>query len=224
MKQYRYVLLDADQTLFDFERSEAAALSELLLQRGIAPKQRLLRLYHEINDAMWKAYERGEVSQEALKVRRFELFSAQTGIRESAELLAKEYMNRLSQQAFLFDGARELLCRLAERYSLALVTNGVGFIQRSRIEKSGIAQYFRAIVISGEVGLAKPDAAFVRYALDALACADPQQAVLVGDSLTADVQAGCNAGIDTVWFCPSGKISELPTYTVRSYEELTQIL
>lgn len=59
MKQYRYVLLDADQTLFDFERSEAAALSELLLQRGIAPEQRLLRLYHEINDAMWKAYERG---------------------------------------------------------------------------------------------------------------------------------------------------------------------
>lgn len=224
MKRYNYVLLDADQTLFDFERSEAAALSELLLQRGITPEQRLLRLYHEINDMMWKAYERGEITQDALKIRRFELFSAQTGIQEHAEQLAKEYMNRLSQQAFLFEGARELLCFLAEKYSLALVTNGVGFIQRSRIEKSGIADCFQAIVISGEIGMAKPDAAFVHYALDALACTKPQQAVLVGDSLSADVQAGRNAGIDTIWFCPGEKTSELPTYTVRSYKELMQIL
>jgi len=84
------------------------------------------------------------------------------------------------------------------------VSNGLGEVQRSRIERLGIAHYFDAIVISGEVGTAKPGSAIFDIAFELLGRPDPSGAVMIGDSLESDMAGAANYGIDSCWYNPNG--------------------
>ena len=107
---------------------------------------------------------------------------------------------------------------------IALVSNGVSAIQRSRLALCPLTPLFDAIVISEEVGVAKPDPKLIEVALEKLGCTNKSQAVMMGDSLSADIKAAVNAGVDSIFFSPKGIESDLPTYTVRNHAEALAIL
>ena len=223
--KYRYLLVDNDNTLMDFDLAERKALTETLESCGLPADETTCTAYHHINDALWKALERGETTQKELKVKRFAQLLELLGRADlDAEAVAARYADQLATHDDLLPGATALLEALHGRMKIALVSNGVSAIQRGRLSRSPILPLLDAVIISEEIGVSKPDPRMIDIALEALGCADKSQAVLLGDSLTADIPAAAAAGIESVYLDHRGRGSDLPTYTVASLAEARALL
>ena len=197
-------LLDADMTLFDFEKAERFALREACARFGMELTQAQSDWYHEINEALWRKLERGETTQEALQIQRFETFVQGLGAQIDPRALAKAFVRQLGEGCFLFPQALSLLQNLHARCRVAIVTNGITQVQKRRLQLSGLAPYVDALVVSQEEGVSKPDPRIVERALERLGCADRTEAALVGDSLTSDMAAAKRARVDGIWYNPKG--------------------
>lgn len=202
--KYRAILLDADDTLFDFHRGERNAIREVLRALGVADPEAPAR-YSELNRACWTDYEQGRITQARLKIRRFEELLALYGLRSCDPVAVSErYEDALSRQSILIDGALEAVRKIAAERPIAIVTNGIGRVQRGRMARAPIGQYISALIISEEIGTAKPDPRMIGAALEALGCAAKEGALMVGDSLNSDMRCAMNAGIDSCWYNPQG--------------------
>lgn len=223
--RYQYLLIDNDNTIMDFNAAEAKALIDVLQNHGLPTDDATVHTYHEINDALWKALERGETTQPKLKVERFRQLLTVLG-REDIDpaAMGAEYAAGLGNHADLLPGAAEFIQAVHGRMKIALVSNGVSAIQRGRLAKCPLTPLFDAIVISEEVGAAKPDPKLLYVAMDMLGCTDKAQAVMMGDSATADIPAAVNAGVDSIFFSLKGKTCDAATYTVFTHEEALKIL
>ena len=223
--RYQYLLIDNDNTLMDFNAAEAKALIDVLTAHNLPTDDATVHRYHEINDALWKALERGETTQPKLKVERFRQLLAVLG-REDIDpaVMGAEYAAGLGNHADLLPGAEEFMHAVHGKMKIALVSNGVSAIQRSRLAKCPLTPLFDAIVISEEVGVAKPDPKLLHVAMEMLGCTDKSQAVMMGDSLSADIPAAVNAGVDSIFFSLKGKVSGAATYTVFNHQEALKIL
>ena len=223
--RYQYLLIDNDNTLMDFNAAEAKALVDVLRAHGLPTDDATVRTYHEINDALWKALERGETTQPLLKVERFRQLLAHLNRADiDPAVLGAEYAAGLGNHADLLPGAADFLQAVHGKMKIALVSNGVSAIQRSRLAKCPLTPLFDAIVISEEVGVAKPDPRLLEAALEQLGCTDKSAAVMMGDSLSADIAAANNAGLDSIFFSLKGTNSDKATYTVFTHAEALQIL
>jgi YjjG family noncanonical pyrimidine nucleotidase len=201
---YTALLLDLDHTLLDSDASEALAFDHALASAGIADPGRYLPAYTGINRALWARVERAEIAAEQVRIVRFEQLIVTTGIDASPEVLADAFAGGLGAYGELYPGARELLDALVAEpaVSLALVTNGLSEVQRARIDRLGLGRYFDVIAISSELRTAKPAAAIFEIALAGLGAPVKSSALMVGDSLSSDIQGGRNAGIATCWYNP----------------------
>lgn len=228
MGRYHYILLDADMTLLDFCRSERAALKRTLTRHGLPWNEETIQTYSKINGALWKALARGEVDQDFLVVERFAALLRSLNAVGDPRAMNRDYAAFLGEEAHLLPGALEFCQQLRDAGLLtAIATNGLPIPQRGRYRRSGLEQAVPHLFISMELGAQKPDPAFFDRILDALNVTDRTRAVMVGDGLDTDILGGNQAGIDTIWYNPAGKLltgSARPTYTAASYEEIIQIL
>lgn len=226
--KYQAIIFDADETLFDFKKSEREAFKNTMLEFGINYDENYhLKIYQDINTAIWKEFEEGLITQEKLKIDRFKRFSDALKLDLNPEALAKAYTNYLADGSFLFDGAEELIKDLKQHFKLSIVTNGLSKVQNKRIRKSIIANYFEDIIISEEVQVSKPNPKIFELALNNLNIKDKSKVLMVGDSLSSDIKGGLNFGIDTCWFNPKKLINNKdikPTYEVSTFEELKNLL
>ena len=197
-------LIDADMTLFDFQKAEAVALRTACGRFGIEVGEAERQLYHRINDALWKQLERGEVTQARLRVQRFEQFAQALGLDVPPDALNRAYARELGEGCYLFPQALSLLQGLHRRCTVCILTNGITEVQTRRFQLSGLRPYVDALVISQQEGFSKPDPRIVERALQRVGCADKSQAVIVGDSLTSDMLAAKNAQVDGIWYNPAG--------------------
>lgn len=223
---YTTILFDLDHTLLDSHESERLAYAYAAAQAGLADPDRHFPTYVTINQAMWRAVELGEMQPSEVRHRRFEDFNAAVGLDADPYDMAEAFVWALGAHGELYDGAREVLASLASMASLGLITNGLSDVQRSRLSRLGIADYFDAIVISSEVGVTKPRPEIFDIAFDQLGQPDKSDTVMVGDSLTSDIAGGRNFGIDTCWYNPHGNRAEPgtePTLEVRTLAELTSL-
>lgn len=227
MRQYRVILFDADNTLLDFNRSEAEAFLQLLEHYGFAPDPSYVKEYHQINAQCWEAFEEGRMEKSEVLTTRFERFFKNHNRQEDGKEAEEYYRIHLEKGSHVIAGTFPVLDYLKERYSLYIVTNGVARTQHIRLRDSGLAPYFKKVFISEEAGSQKPQKEFFDYVFTHLPDAKPEDMLLVGDSLTSDMKGGVNAGIDTCWYNPSGAENKknLPiTMEIRSLEELKGIL
>jgi putative hydrolase of the HAD superfamily len=228
MKKYEFLLFDFDGTLVDYDKTESWSLAESFRQAGIAYNENLyLSQYNRINAQMWKDFEKGEISASDLRVKRFRMLFEACGIQGNPELMAGRYVSNLSESSFLFDEVLPLLEKLHGRYKLGLITNGLKEVQRKRLALSGAGKYMDAIAISDEIGMQKPDPGIFAYALKEAGHADKNTVLVIGDSLSSDIQGGINFGIDTCWFNPKGKAAVpeiVPDYEIRRLMDLLEVL
>lgn len=223
--KYKYILFDADNTLFDFNLSEHKALCATFREFGIELSAGQCEVYHGINDALWKKLERGETTRDKLKVQRFAEFVDYLGADkfDPAEL-ANRYVLNLAEQSDMITGAYELCEELSENYPLYIITNGITFIQKTRFTRSPISAFFKGIFISEEMGHTKPEVAYFEAVSQAIGEADPACYLVIGDSLTSDISGAVNFGCDSVWIAPDGAEDTRPTYTVRELSDIRSIL
>lgn len=228
MRRYDFVLLDADNTLFDFDRAEHEALKRALEERGYPFNGDTEALYLSINRALWEAFDRGEAEQKWLVVERFRRLDAALGGSNDPEAFNADYLTYLGQGAYLLPGALELCRALKEAgCTLAIATNGVARVQHARMDACPLAGLIDGLFISEELGAQKPLPGFFQPMLERLGVTDKARCLMVGDNLGSDILGGLNAGLPTVWYNPHNKPNHThirPTFTAGDYKELKDLI
>lgn len=221
------VFLDLDNTIFDFSKAEKIALKKTLETLGVDTSEKTLARYSVLNTAQWKLLEKGEITRQEVKVRRYRLLFEELGTDASAEEAAALYESLLGIGHYFMEGAEELLNELKGKYRLYLATNGTASVQKGRIASASLERYFDGIFISEEIGYNKPDKAYFEACFAEIPDFVKEKAVIVGDSLTSDIQGGINAGIRTVWFNQKGEPGDgeiVADAEIRSLLELPELL
>lgn len=223
---YTAVLFDFDNTLFDSATSQARAFEATMHEAGIVDIESHLETYNRINDEMWAAVEAGTITLNDLRVTRWERLVAAHGLDADPAALSQRYLAGLGEEGDLYPTSISVLNELVEHVPLALVTNGFGPVQRMRIARLGLERYFEAIIISGEVGVSKPAVKIMELTFRQLGERAGTDALIVGDSLTSDIQGGINYGIDTCWYNPGALSSngQRITHEIRSLGEVIPIV
>ena len=200
-----FLFLDLDDTILDFHKAEHIALSKTLRFFGLEPEESVLARYSQINREHWERLERKELTREQVLVGRFAALFAEYHISVDPEQVARKYEDNLSVGHYFLPGAEEALEALCKKYKLYMTSNGTAKVQAGRLASANISHYFQKIFISQEIGTNKPDKLYFDRCADQIPGYDPQKTVIVGDSLTSDIQGGINAGIRTVWVNPQHK-------------------
>jgi 2-haloacid dehalogenase len=226
-RKYTWLLFDADGTLFDYDQAERLAFIQSLEQFGVPFEESHLEEYQRINSALWIERELGTINLENLKARRFELFFQTIGFEYDPVLAGQQYLRNLGEQAGLLDGAEQVVKTLAREYKLAMVTNGIKEVQRRRLEKSPFEDCFKEIIISDEIGTSKPDVAYFEITFERIGQPPKAETLIIGDSLTSDMQGAINYGMDACWYNPHGKKKHPGfdmRYEIRHLNELIDLL
>lgn len=224
---YQYVLFDADDTLFDFQKAEAVSFRLVFEQFQLPYTEAAYATYREVNRALWNRHDAGEITKEELQSQRFSLLFEKLGLEGCGRDAERAYRAHLNKQYWLLPYAKELCEELSQRVSLSIVTNGFVETQRSRVIHSGIANYISHLVISDEVGYQKPDPRFFEAAFRIIGCKPGDRILMVGDSLSSDIQGAKNVGLDCCWYNPQGirqnRFFDIE-YEVRDLREIPAIV
>lgn len=225
--RYGWILFDLDGTLFDYEDAERQALIGTWRALGAEAPSGLRQAYRRINGELWVDFENGRITQERLRLLRFERLAEELELDVPAETLSDTYVQHLGRRGKLLDGALEVLQALSGRVEMALITNGIPEVQWSRLEQSAIRDFFAVVVISGEVGAAKPAPEIFDEAFRRMGQPSKQDVIIVGDNFGSDIAGGAAYGIDTCWFNPAGHPApEDPKadFEIRGLAELPAVL
>lgn len=229
-EKYTTVLFDADNTLLDFDKDENCALRKTMELYGVPVTEENIKTYVEINQGMWKAIERGELTKPELKRTRFKKFFEAINFRCDTDpfTVNEKYLSLLGEGGNTLEGAAELCRELKEKgYDLYIVTNGIEKTQKNRLTKSGLLPFFTEIFVSETIGHQKPKKEYFDYVLSHIKEKDIDKIILVGDSLTSDIKGAMNVGLESVWLNLKGK--ELPEeykpdYVISDVREVRGIL
>ena len=224
MAKYYCILFDADNTLLNFDAAENKALAETLVNYGIEPDAETVQTYRTINEELWRQLEKGQIRREKLFGERFSRFLKAINAAGDGVEMNRCYLEQLSIHPDLMSPeVLDVLRELSEVATLAIVSNGAQKVQTRRLAESGVMNFMEDVFISEKMGCEKPNARIFDAALRALGVENREHVLMVGDSLSSDIQGGSNAGLDTCWYNPNhaenrGKV--IPTYEIASLEEL----
>jgi len=230
-ERIRHLFFDLDHTLWDFETNSNETLAELfeehqLEQFGLFDFKGFMDVYVGVNRGLWDEYNRSVVSKEALRERRFRETFEKLGLEKKHHPIpfSDQYIARCTEKPAVFPKAHEVLTELKTRYPMSIITNGFPESQHRKMEASKLRQYFEHLIISEEVGFAKPHPGIFEAAL-ALSGVSKEQVVMIGDNAHADIEGAQKAGIQTIWFNPHNEF-KAPHIDVEIHhlEELLQYL
>lgn len=228
-RMYQYLLWDVDGTILDFLAAEAYAIRTLFEKFGFGVcTDEMVRAYSQINVKFWEALERNEMTKPEILVGRFRAFFERYGIDATlAEPFNHAYQTALGDHIVFIEHAEETLRAEKGRYTLAAVTNGTKIAQTKKLRRSGLDQVFDAVFISEDVGFEKPNAAYFEAVFRSLGVQNKRSVLLIGDSLTSDMQGGAMMGVDVCWFNPNHAANTLNvpiTYEIDDLGKLAAIL
>ncbi|MDD5863749.1 MAG: YjjG family noncanonical pyrimidine nucleotidase [Firmicutes bacterium] len=222
-----YLFLDLDDTILDFHKAERIALGKTLRQLGVEPTEEVLTRYHEINKWHWEQLEAGRLTRDEVLTGRFAVLFRELGSAVDGARCARVYEQNLGVGHYFLPGAEEAVARLSRKYRLFLASNGTASVQKSRLTSANLYRYFEKVFVSQEIGFNKPSRTYFDACFSQIPDFDPRKAVMVGDSLTSDIQGGINAGIATVWVNPEHKPQNpaiRPDWEIENLPQLEALL
>ena len=227
IKRYEFLLADLDNTILDFTAAEHKAVERLLLHYGARADAETVNAYSAFNVSLWERLERKEITRKRLRDTRFCDFFRLYGIEGDGTEAAALYEQYLSENAFWIDGAQELIQRCKGKIKFYIISNGMARVQFPRLEASGLDKAADGHFISERVGYNKPDKRFFDFVFSSIPCFDPEKALVLGDSITADMSGGIACGIDTCLFDRRGKFHAgriKPMYIIDELYKIYSIL
>lgn len=221
--RYDWILFDADETLFSFNSYHG--LKAMFAPYGIDFSLDDYEAFQAVNKPLWVAYQNNEITAQDIQMRRFAKLSAQTGVEPLQ--LNQMLMAEMAVVSQPLAGVREMLEALYGKVKMGIITNGFTDLQQRRLENTETTKYFDIVVVSEQIGVAKPDRQVFDYAFSLMDCEDKTRILMVGDTLASDILGGNNAGIDTCWFNHAQAKNDTkirPTYEIQHINELLPIV
>lgn len=227
--RYKVILWDIDGTLLNFEEAEKFAIRKCFSIFSMGEcSDSMLQDYSRINKEYWQRLERGEISKKEVLEGRFRDFFYKHNLRSCTPMdFNEEYQKRLGDTVVFFENGSELVRDLKGKVLQYAVTNGTKVAQERKLKNSGLDQLLDGIFISEDIGIEKPGRGFFEEVFKVIGSFEQQEMLIVGDSLTSDMQGGVNAGIKTCWFNPESLTNTLGVgidYEIRDLGELRKIL
>ncbi len=230
MKRYNHLFFDLDHTLWDFRANSRVVLGDLfneldLTAKGVTDAASLIEVYEEINTGLWERYERGHIDKAVMRVLRFRNTLLHFGVRDDrlACLMGEAYLDRTPRMSALNDGALSLLEELRPAYGLHIITNGFAEVQETKLLSSRIRHLVDHVITSEGAGANKPDERIFRKAMK-LARTEATECLMIGDSITADMEGARRVGMDHAHYAPHGPEDPLATYRLKHLDDLRPIL
>ncbi|BBH54329.1 YjjG family noncanonical pyrimidine nucleotidase [Fluviispira sanaruensis] len=227
--KYDFILFDADDTLFDFNKSQEIAFRETVSHFAISYHTDVLcSEFKKTNRALWKELENRLISEDDLKILRFKKIFDAHNIKQDPSEVSKIYLQKISQSTHLKAGALSICQFLKEaKIKIGIITNGFENIQKSRFSLSELNPYFDFITISEECGYRKPYAEIFQIALNKFGNARKDNTLMVGDNLEADIIGAQEFGLDSCWYHPHGGNPHkdiIPTFIIHDLMEIKRII
>ena len=221
----KVLLWDIDGTILDFLAAEKEAMKKCFQICGLGEcTDEMIARYSRINRKYWEMLERGEITKPEVLVGRFEEFFASEGIvTDCAPEFNKEYQVRLGDTICFHDNAYELLKSLKGSVKQYAVTNGTKVAQDRKLKLSGLIDIFDDVFISEELGVEKPGIGFFEKVWEKIGTYEPNEVMIIGDSLTSDMQGGNNAGILCCWYNPKGAVNDKGVRIDYEIEDLQKV-
>ena len=223
----RRLIFDADNTLFDFDQAEAAALVNTLQHFEMPTPEGLVTFYRQMNVAMWQQLDAKAITIAQLKQQRAErIFDYVGAANTDHHTFSLHYLDELAQHQFLLDAVAETLAHLSPHCEMAIITNGLARVQKPRFANSKIQQHFGALVISEELGVAKPEPEIFAHACELMNWGDPSKVLMVGDNYRCDIQGAADFGMQTCWFNIRKQAHDLQDHDheIHHFGELMDVL
>ncbi len=230
--KYRHLFFDLDHTLWDFESNAKLTLEELytslqLPTYGIGDFLLFFERYNYHNDRLWERYRKGYIRRDELRIKRMRqtLLDFKVANEDLAQTLDTRFLELLPTRTMLFPHTKEVLEHLLSKdYRIHLITNGFETVQHSKLKYAGLTGYFDQVITSEASNSLKPRKEIFEYAFQK-AGANPEESIMIGDDLEADIKGAQNAGIDQV-FVNHKKVpvTTEATHTIYSLKELEEIL
>lgn len=226
--KFQCLLFDFDNTLVDFTTTSKQAFWQTFSDFDTECSDAIHEVYKVFNHQVWTAFERREMTAERLRIARFELlFDKIDQSPTTAEIFSRRFLENLVQLSSVYAGVHELLQNLSRSYQLGIITNGLKEVQRPRLDLLKMRDYFHSIVVSDEIGVAKPQAGFFEYAYARVAGNIPKEEILViGDSLQSDISGGQQFGFPTCWISHerANATDIRPDFSISHVGDLPQLL
>ncbi len=200
------VFFDLDHTLWDFNRNSGLTFRKILDENGVdVCLEDFLGAYAPINLEFWKYYRENRIGKSELRYQRLKKTFDSIGFRiadETINLLAQQYIEHLSSFNHLLPGATEILDYLRPGYRMHIITNGFEDVQYRKLRNAGIDNYFEHVINSEMAGVKKPDPHIFILALQK-AGVSAGKALMIGDSIEADILGAQAVGLHTLHFNPN---------------------
>jgi 5'-nucleotidase len=220
---YQWVLFDADETLFHFD--DFTGLKKMLSSFNVEFTRQDYEFYQAINKPLWVQYQNNVITSEQLHQQRFKHWAEKLGV--TSQDLNSAFMTAMADICAPIDGATSLLNALRGKAKMGIITNGFFELQKIRLEYTGLQDYFDILVISEQVGFAKPHRGIFDHALSLMGEPSREHVLMVGDNPDSDILGGINAGLHTCWLNRHGKLLPKgiqPHYQVSSLQALEKLL
>lgn len=225
MTKFPVILLDVDDTLFDFKMAEQSAIKETFDTFQIEPSDENIMLYSSINRKYWNKFDLGLITKERLLVERFEELLSMLKKDGDPELINKTYLSNLSKYSYIIPGADKFCEMLSKNHRLYIVTNGTVKAQVNRLKNAPFTKYITEVFISEKLGYQKPQKEYFDFVFNKIGLKNKEDAIILGDSITSDIKGGKNAGIATCLFDPlNEKDHSLCDFVISSYDEFFDIV
>ena len=218
------ILLDVDNTLLDFNKCACAAMLDAARDFAVALPEDAFSVFRRINDGLWRQIEEQTLTTEELYRIRWTLIFRELGIDFDGPTFEARFYHYLTTAAEKVDGADELMEHLRGRYILCIASNAPYQQQVQRMEKAGYLPHLRHLFVSEKISAAKPSPRFFEACLAALAPLQPEEVLMIGDSLTADIAGAKACGIQTCWYRHgSDKDGSIADHCVADLREICEI-
>ncbi len=219
------VLIDIDDTIFDFEKCSKNSFLKTLEKFNLKFKEEDFSYFNKVNDILWTKQKLGEINIKEVFIKRDYLMDKYFNLDIEIGLFNDLFVKFLYDEIEMVDGIEDLLLYLSDKYKIFTASNGIYKMQENRLKKSNLDKYFDKIFVSDKIGFEKPDKKFFQKIMD-LTKFSNDDLIMIGDSIKSDIIGAKNSKIKSIYFNKEDKkISDKNfTYQVKNLSEIKKIL